>query len=179
MSQPKEFMFYGYDGETVAECCDDEVKVEWAYIGEGYNGDYDPSDPDDVELLRFYVYHIDDGEWVEVEDASYCTNMPLRADQSIIEASLLALFDRFSDALGDWPYCSVKKLGEEVRGLYSQIMAHDSMRKYQAARAEFEQLLDGINRVIAYSAAGQDPDSFDPTAAASCSGDCSACGGCH
>ena len=114
MSQPKEFMFYGYDGETVAECCDDEVKVEWAYIGEGYNGDYNPADPSDVELLRFYVYHIDDGEWVDVEDASYCTNMPLRTDQSTIEASLLALFDRFSDALGEWPYCSVKKLGEEL-----------------------------------------------------------------
>ncbi len=73
----------------------------------------------------------------------------------------------------------VQKLGEEVRALYSEIMAHDSMRTYQAARAEFEQLLDGINRVIAYSAAGQDPDSYDPTAASSCSGDCSACGGCH
>ena len=73
----------------------------------------------------------------------------------------------------------VKALGEEVRSLYSQIMAHESMRKYQAARAEFEQLLDGINRVIAYSAAGQDPDSYDPTAAASCSGDCSGCAGCH
>ena len=73
----------------------------------------------------------------------------------------------------------VKALGEEVRALYSQIMANDAMRKYQAVRAEFEQLLDGINRVIAYSAAGQDPDSFDPTAAASCSGDCSACGGCR
>ena len=73
----------------------------------------------------------------------------------------------------------VKALGEEVRALYSQIMANDAMRKYQAVRAEFEQLLDGINRVIAYSAAGQDPDSFDPTAAAACSGDCSACGGCH
>ena len=73
----------------------------------------------------------------------------------------------------------VKALGEEVRGLYSQIMANDAMRNYQAVRAEFEQLLDGINRVIAYSAAGQDPDSFDPTAAASCSGDCSGCAGCH
>ena len=73
----------------------------------------------------------------------------------------------------------VKALGEEVRALYSQIMANDAMRKYQAVRAEFEQLLDGINRVIAYSAAGQDPDNFDATAAASCSGDCSACGGCH
>ena len=73
----------------------------------------------------------------------------------------------------------VKALGEEVRALYSQIMANDAMRKYQAVRAEFEQLLDGINRVIAYSAAGQDPDTFDATAAASCTGDCSACGGCH
>ena len=72
-----------------------------------------------------------------------------------------------------------KVLGEEVRDLYSQIMAHDSMRKYQAARAEFEQLLDGINRVIAYSAAGQDPDDFDPAAAASCSGNCAGCAGCH
>ena len=72
-----------------------------------------------------------------------------------------------------------KVLGEEVRDLYSKIMAHDSMRKYQAARAEFEQLLDGINRVIAYSAAGQDPDDFDPAAAASCSGNCAGCAGCH
>ena len=73
----------------------------------------------------------------------------------------------------------VKALGEEVRALYSQIMAHDSMRQYQAARAEFEQLLDGINRVIAMSAAGQDPDSYDPAAAASCSGNCAGCAGCH
>ena len=73
----------------------------------------------------------------------------------------------------------VKALGEEVRGLYSQIMANDAMRNYQAVRAEFEQLLDGINRVIAYSAAGQDPDSFDPAAASGCSGDCAGCAGCH
>lgn len=73
----------------------------------------------------------------------------------------------------------VRALGEEVRTMYSQIMSNGSMRKYQAARAEFEQLLDGINRVIAMSAAGQDPDSFDPAAAASCSGDCSGCAGCH
>ncbi len=73
----------------------------------------------------------------------------------------------------------VKALGEEVRTLYSQIMAHECMRKYQAARAEFEQLLDGINRVIAMSAAGQDPDSYDPNAmAGGCSGNCAGCAGC-
>ena len=72
----------------------------------------------------------------------------------------------------------VEALGKEVKALYAQIMANPSMAAYQAARAEFEQLLDGINRVIAMSAAGQDPDSFDPSAAASCSGNCAGCAGC-
>ena len=58
----------------------------------------------------------------------------------------------------------VKKLGEEVRELYSQIMANPNMAAYQGARAQFEQMLDSINRVIAISAAGQDPDTFDPNA---------------
>jgi len=74
----------------------------------------------------------------------------------------------------------VKKLGEEVRELYSQIMANPKMAEYQAARARFEQLLDSINRVIAISAAGQDPETFDPNVfSAGCSGDCSGCAGCH
>ncbi len=74
----------------------------------------------------------------------------------------------------------VKKLGEEVRELYSQIMANPNMAAYQGARAQFEQMLDSINRVIAISAAGQDPDTFDPNAfSGGCSGDCSGCTGCH
>ena len=68
---------------------------------------------------------------------------------------------------------------DRVRALYGDIMGHPTMAVYQGARAEFEQLLDGINRVIAMSAAGQDPDNFDITVAAGCSGDCSGCAGCH
>jgi cell fate (sporulation/competence/biofilm development) regulator YlbF (YheA/YmcA/DUF963 family) len=73
----------------------------------------------------------------------------------------------------------INALEAEAKALYGEIMSNPSMAAYQGARAAFEQLLDGINRVIAMSAAGKDPDSFDLTAAASCSGDCSACGGCH
>ncbi len=71
---------------------------------------------------------------------------------------------------------ALQKQGQE---LYGEIMQNQSMVAYQAARAEFEQLLDSINRVIAMSAAGQDPDSYDPNAQSTCSGNCSACGGCH
>ncbi len=73
----------------------------------------------------------------------------------------------------------VAALDVQVKSLYGEIMANPSMAAYQGARAAFEQLLDGINRVIAMSAAGQDPDSYDPEAAASCSGNCAGCAGCH
>ena len=33
-------------------------KVEWVDIGEGWNGDYDPDDPDDTALLRFDVLEL-------------------------------------------------------------------------------------------------------------------------
>jgi hypothetical protein len=32
-----------------------DVCVSWVELGEGYNGDYDEEDPEDVELLRFDV----------------------------------------------------------------------------------------------------------------------------
>ena len=70
-------------------------------------------------------------------------------------------------------------LDKEVRDAYSAIMRNESMAAYQRARAEFEQLLDSINRVIAYSAAGQNPDEYDPAAASACSGNCAGCAGCH
>lgn len=73
----------------------------------------------------------------------------------------------------------MEALKTQAQTLYGEIMQTESMMAYQAARAEFEQLLDGINRIIAMSAAGQDPDSYDPTAQTSCSGNCGSCGGCH
>ena len=73
----------------------------------------------------------------------------------------------------------IRALEAEAKELYGEIMSNSSMANYQGARAAFEQVLDGINRVIAMSAAGQDPDNFNASAAASCSGDCSACGGCR
>lgn len=73
----------------------------------------------------------------------------------------------------------IDALNAEMKALYTQIMSNPNMANYQTARAEFEEILDTVNRIIAMSAAGQDPDSYDPAAEHSCSGNCSACGGCH
>ena len=68
----------------------DGLRIEWDQLGEGLSGDYDPDDPDDVELLRFSVYlHTsrytpdafddapDDQGWWSRQDSSYCTYVPV------------------------------------------------------------------------------------------------------
>lgn len=57
------------------------VRVELESIGEGLGGDYDPDDPGDVELLRFTVLRREDGEWEQIDDASYCTLLPESLDR--------------------------------------------------------------------------------------------------
>ena len=111
-----DYMFYGNDRGTVAECSDGNAKAEWVNLGEGVNGDYDPVDPDDENLLRFNVY-VNDGGWVEIPDASYCSNMPATASPEMLEASLRFIFERYSEVLVDYPRCSAGSLGEELSWL--------------------------------------------------------------
>lgn len=90
-----------------------DVAVEWEYIGEGWGGDYDEADPQDEPLLRFYVQRrTPDGEWADVEDASYCTQMPATATPAQRRRGLEILMERFYDDVVAGK--SVKKLGEEM-----------------------------------------------------------------
>lgn len=90
------------------------VRVCWEDIGEGICGDYDPDDPDDIPLLRFYVDIFRDGQWEEVEDASYCTRMPVNTPKPTLDRALRFLHAEYKDALSGYPYTSVKKLGERL-----------------------------------------------------------------
>lgn len=103
------------DVETPLSICDDVLRVDWYNAGEGICGDFDPDNPDDINLLRFDVYVKDGDEWVEVEDASYCTNMP--ADSMKLQAALEAIFKRYRAVIDGPEYPSVKKLGEELSNI--------------------------------------------------------------
>lgn len=71
----------------------------------------------------------------------------------------------------------LKTINEDMRKLYSEIMANESMQKYQTAKMELDKTVNGIYNVIAGAASGINPDELDFSE--SCSGDCSSCGGCH
>lgn len=89
------------------------VAVEFEDIGEGVSGEYDETNPDDRPLLRFYVQRLlHDGEWEDVDDASYCTNVHAGTDPDVVAGLALLILVRVADAVraGD----SIKKVCEEL-----------------------------------------------------------------
>lgn len=71
----------------------------------------------------------------------------------------------------------LKKLDEELRAVYAQIMENENMKNYNIAKSGLDELMNGVSRILTLAAQGIDPDSADMEA--SCSGNCSSCGGCH
>ena len=70
-----------YPTFTDIEVIKDNIRLVWEDIGEGWSGDYNADDPDDTPLLRFSVDWRDaDGDWVGLNDASYCTGLPIDTD---------------------------------------------------------------------------------------------------
>jgi len=90
----------------------DNYKVEWVDIGEGWCGDYDPTDPDDTPLLRFDVYRLVQTlrgeEWEPMDDASYCTAMPVHTDTMTLHRGLEAIMEAV------YGKDSVKRVCEEL-----------------------------------------------------------------
>ena len=107
------------DDETPVSISDDTFMVEWVNIGEGICGDYNPDDPEDINLLRFDVSYADKSRstavetvWEEVEDASYCTNTPADTPVEDLVRLLYAVFKEYRSKIDDYPEVSLKKLGE-------------------------------------------------------------------
>ena len=87
------------------ELVEDNVKVVFEYIGEGYEGNYNQADPEDTKLLRFdvfaheslnnpYAEHPtkDDG-FGYMLDSSYCTHLPLNLPEDDINKALRVIMD--------------------------------------------------------------------------------------
>ena len=72
---------------------------------------------------------------------------------------------------------ALRKLNEEMRTAYSDIMSNENMVAYNNAKQDYDHALQRIVAIITQSAEGEDPDTtdYDP----SCTHDCSTCGGCH
>jgi len=83
--------------------------------GEGKNGNYNPDDPEDQPMLRFDVYELDEGEWVEVDSASYCTALPATVSEEMMDKALMVLMRELGP--GVRAGVSIKKKAERLSWL--------------------------------------------------------------
>lgn len=88
-----------------------DLRLDWDELGEGLHGDWDPDDSNDVELLRFTLYRLDEGEWAPVDDASYCTQVPVSTDMGTRQQLLEGLLEAIENEDGEG---SIKKRCEEL-----------------------------------------------------------------
>ncbi len=71
---------------------------------------------------------------------------------------------------------TLKKLNEEMRTAYSDIMNNEHMKAYNDAKQAFDKVLQRVLAIVQQSAEGQNPDTTDFSE--DCTHDCSTCGGC-
>lgn len=93
---------------------ENNLKVTMEWIGEGFCGDYEPENPDDIPLIRFSCYRrrdsdtlvrmtshefMDGLDWDGIDDASYCTRLPYDTPRKILRRAAGCVIDELSDAI--------------------------------------------------------------------------------
>ncbi len=94
------------------ELVDGKYRVTLEYIGEGWNGDFDEEDADDQRLLRFSCFETVEGESIEIDDASYCTRLPVGTSDSILQRALQTLMRELKNA---------RDGGDSIRGTMKRL----------------------------------------------------------
>lgn len=66
----------------------------------------------------------------------------------------------------------LKLLQDEMRDVYSKIMANETMQRFLVVKRDFDKLIEEVYNILNYHITGEEPHS--------CGSDCSHCsGGCH
>ena len=122
------------DPVMALESIDGLVKVEWVNMGEGWEGDYDETNPEDANLLRFDVSFREskNDEWIAAEDGSYVTRLTAGTSDSDLLAGLIEIISSIDGNSADWFYNrSHKRICERLSWL-----SRDSIRQLAPLLAE-------------------------------------------
>lgn len=100
------------------EFIEQDIRVVLENIGEGWDGDFDPDDPDDENLLRFSIYKKENNEWIDVDDASYCTQIRYDIDDNLAHEILRYIMRQVKDDVISG--VSIKRTAEQLSWLNGQ-----------------------------------------------------------
>ncbi|MBQ8823889.1 MAG: YlbF family regulator [Ruminococcus sp.] len=72
----------------------------------------------------------------------------------------------------------LQKYETELDSIYEDILSNENMKRFQYAKSEMDAMTKNIDSIITLCLQGEDPETCHPDLS-NCSGNCSACGGCH
>lgn len=111
--------FFGLDDLSPSACGktfseeDDKVQVVFhTETQEGWNGDYDPHDPEDDLLYRFDINYKEGDKWVPVDNGSYCTALSAEVTENRLKDAIKGVFNEVKDLVKNG--ISVKKVAEKL-----------------------------------------------------------------
>lgn len=94
-----------------------DLKVQWNWIGEGLNGDYNPGDPKDRPVLRFYCFRKLDNSWEEIELTSFSTRVQRNSAVEQIKHFTEPIFTVLEEELGPDQLVANHRLEDRLRKL--------------------------------------------------------------
>ena len=134
---------------------------------------------DIIELTRELGKAIQaDPRFVELRLAHQASDEDQALQDAIGEFNLKRMAISNEAAKSDRNDETMQRLNKEFREAYGKIMENENMRRYNAAKNEFDALFQRVTGILNLCAEGENPETCDYDAA-SCGGDCSSCAGCH
>ena len=79
---------------------------------EGWDGDYNPEDPNDQLLFRFDVDRLVDGNWEPIDDASYCTRLTADLPSNKVQRALEYLLDQIYPSASEGSFVKAVPIDE-------------------------------------------------------------------
>ena len=134
---------------------------------------------DIIELTRELGKAIQaDPKFVELQLARQQSDEDQELQDAIGEFNLKRMAISNEAAKSDRNDETMQRLNKEFREAYGKIMENENMRRYNAAKNEFDAMFQRVTGILNLCAEGENPETCDYDAA-SCGGDCSSCAGCH
>ncbi len=80
----------------------------------------------------------------------------------------------------DKDQAKMEEMDSKLKGLYESVMGNDNMVKFNSAKDQVDQMMNGIQNIIMAAVNGEDPNTVEAFPAEhGCGGGCGSCGGCH
>lgn len=106
-----------------------DVLVQFYHSGEGYEDDFDPSNPDDRPLYRFSIAHKNqDDAWEWIDKATYCTEIPCEFEGEVVQSFARQLLDLVYNPLS---------MGQDIRAI-CETASEWTADDFPAARAALD-----------------------------------------